>query len=191
MMHELAAYVREDENDYERFLASFTVKVERADQPWWRSALETLEGADLGTAVAWARERASVVLVTVGRDETFSAGDHNPESASFRPLPDAALELKPRWRRAAWDGSLPPGLKEPGPVRRYVKRRWFHAAYVGASLVLGKALDLHGWEELAVPLGLLAVVVVRVFVPWERFVPGSDDERGVDRAPAVGTADAQ
>jgi hypothetical protein len=72
---------------------------------------------DLRTAVVWAREHAPVALVTIGdEEELFSADDHNPAPESFPQLPAAAYELKPRRRGASWDGSMPPGVQDPGPT---------------------------------------------------------------------------
>jgi hypothetical protein len=166
---ELYAYVDEEYGDDPRFRASFTVRVERNGQRWWRPALEKLEGADLGTAAAWARERAPVVLVMIRYDdEVFSAGDHNPAPELFPQLPPGAFELKPRRRGASWDGSMPPGVENPGPLRRFVIRWWPTATTVAVFLVLREAFDLHGfWEEWALGGGLIAAFVVGV-VAWSR-----------------------
>jgi hypothetical protein len=161
---ELHAYVREESGDEPAFRASFTVTVQRDGQRWWRPPLETLEGVDLRTAVAWARERAPVVLVTIGdEDELWSAGDRNPAPESFPQLPAAAFELTPRRHGARWDGSMPPGAKQPGPLRRLVARWWPTATFVAVYCVLREAFDLHGfWEQWALVGGLLAVVIVGV-----------------------------
>jgi hypothetical protein len=163
---DVVAYVSEKSQDDSQFLGSFRVSVQRYGQRWWRPSLEKLDGVDLPTAVAWARERAPVVLVTIGVDEFFSAGDHNPEPESFPQLPAAAFELKPRRRGASWGGSMPPGVEEPGPVRRLVTRWWFTTTAIAAVEHLAREtfnLD-ELWEEIALGGGLIMAVVVGLVV---------------------------
>jgi len=57
---------------------------------------EQLEDATLEDALAWAGERASVVLIRLCDSDYFSAGEENPDPESFPQWPADRIEVVPR-----------------------------------------------------------------------------------------------
>jgi hypothetical protein len=57
---------------------------------------DEIEDAGIDEALAWARERATVVLVRVWDSDYFSAGERNPNPDRYREWPPDGLDLRPR-----------------------------------------------------------------------------------------------
>src|SRR4051794_21796438 len=64
-----------------------------------------IEDVDLQTALDWAAARVSIILVSIGGEDHFSAGVEQTEPDPLPELPSAAFALRPRPSGTAWDGS--------------------------------------------------------------------------------------
>jgi hypothetical protein len=97
------AYVAElaDPRESGRFLARFDAHWEtNRDPAIWEQGPED---ASLDEALAWARERAAVVYVTLGDEAPYSAGaQHN---RAFRRWPESGIIVRPRPAGSPYDGS--------------------------------------------------------------------------------------
>jgi uncharacterized protein YciI len=57
---------------------------------------EEIEDASVEDALAWARERAPVVLIRLWDSDHYSAGERNPDRRSYQEWPADGIDVKPR-----------------------------------------------------------------------------------------------
>jgi hypothetical protein len=80
-----------DANDSLKLTGRFSGYFDRG-----KRMVEELEDVSAGEAIAWGRQRASVVLIRTGDSDYYSAGERNPDPEEFPPWPPPGLRLEPR-----------------------------------------------------------------------------------------------